>query len=97
MTSDKGMRWGNRPVARLGVQVGMADTSVGDFDQALTGPKLGSLLDRVLLFNRELSAGCLDNSGSLGLGNGEVRESRHVCLGCMDGTRYSCGYGWMVK
>lgn len=97
MTPDKRMGWGNRPVARFGVQVGMADTSVGDFDQTFARPELRGLLDRVLLVNRELSAGSFDNSGNLGFGDGEVRESRHVCFGCMDNTRCGCGYRWMVK
>lgn len=93
MTTDKGMRWGNRPVTRFRVQIGMADTSVGDLDQTLAWLELGGLPDRVLFINSELGAGSLDDSGSLGLGDGEVGESRHLCLGCMNGTRCSFGYG----
>lgn len=93
MTTDKGMRWGNGPVTRFRVQIGMADTSVGDLDQTLAWLELRGLPDRVLLINSELCTGSLEDSGGLGLGDGEVGENRHLCLGCMNGMRCSFGYG----
>jgi len=72
--------WGhgsNRPVTLPSVKIGVTDTGVGHLDETFARVEVLGLRDRVILSDLESNAGCRDNRGGLGRGDGEAIR-RHV-------------------
>ena len=77
VTTDEGGLSGYRPVVLRSVKIGVADTSVRESDEAFTRSEILSLFYGVSCADFDGCAECIDDSGSLFLGDDEVCENGH--------------------